>query len=281
MPDPLIIYITAGFFLITLALIFLLFIKSRGSSETNSLGELKGRLHELEQISRTIEELRTLFIMPRTRGDLGETILAELLKNWLPDENYTLQYSFSSGTRVDAVIHLGQYMVGIDAKFPLQSVKEALIPKDNEETPGEIPGQVKRTFLHHARDIAGKYIRPDEGTLQFALMYIPSESLYYRCFVEDSQLSARILEQKVVPTSPSTLFLYIQTVAYGLRGFRFSQKAEQMVSHLSELQTELRTFDRNMGTASTHLKNLIHSFDNLSQSHRRIDTLMKRLEKDD
>ncbi|MGC9311065.1 MAG: DNA recombination protein RmuC [Sediminispirochaetaceae bacterium] len=272
----------AGVTAVILTLVVVLFYSrgSRRSSDSISTGELQGRLNELERISRHLEELRTLFILPRTRGDVGETLLAELLKNWLPQENYSLQYGFSNGGRADAVIHLGNYMVAVDAKFPLQSVRDALIPADSTETVPEVPAQIKRTFIQHARDIASKYIRPDEGTLQFALMYIPSESLYYRCFVEDSRLSAAVLEQKIIPASPSTLFLYIQTVAYGLRGFRFSRKTEQMIARLFELQTELRSFEKNLGTTATHLKNLTNAFDSLTTNYRRVDTLMQEIDKE-
>lgn len=247
------------------------------------LGELQGRLNELTRISGNLEELRSLFVIPYTRGGLGETLLEELLRNWLPEESYALQYGFKNGSRADAVIRLGDYLVAVDAKFPLQSVREALSPPEGEEGGGEvprqIPAQIRRTFLNHARDIAGKYIRPEEHTLQFALMYIPSEHLYYRCFVEDNGLAAAILEYKVVPVSPSSLFLYIQTVAYGLRGFNFSKKAEKLLSYLYEVQTELAAFDKTVSTAGTHLKNLTRSFDALSIQSRRIDTLVKRIEK--
>ena len=266
--------------LLTLLVILLYSRSSRKSSDSIPSGELQVRLNELERISRHLEELRTLFILPRTRGDIGETLLAELLKNWLPRENYSLQYGFSTGGRADAVIHLGNYMVAVDAKFPLQSVRDALVSNEAQEAVPEIPAQIKRTFIQYARDIASKYIRPDEGTLQFALMYIPSENLYYRCFVEDSRLSAAVLEQKIIPASPSTLFLYIQTVAYGLRGFRFSRKAEQMIARLFELQTELRSFEKNLGTTATHLKNLTNSFDSLSTNYRRVETLMQEIDKD-
>jgi len=265
---------------LSILLTLLISRRSHGPSDSAHLGELQGRLNELERISRHLDELRTLFILPRTRGDIGETLLAELLKNWLPKENFSLQYGFSNGNRADAVIHLGQYMVAVDAKFPMQSVREVLISSNEADTTPEIPSQIKRTFIQHADDIASKYIRPDEGTLQFALMYIPSENLYYRCFVEDSRLSAAVLERKVIPTSPSTLFLYIQTVAYGLRGFRFSQKAEQMIAQLYEIQTELRGFDKNLSTTATHLKNLTRSFDSLSNNYRRVDLLVNRIGKD-
>jgi len=254
-------------------------LSSRREGGHLQIGELQGRLNELSRISGSLEELRTLFIVPYTRGGVGETLLEELLRNWLPEESYSLQYSFTNGSRADAVIRLGNYLVAVDAKFPLQSVREALIPPEGGEGPREIPARIKRTFLQHAGDIAEKYIRPEEHTLQFALMYIPSENLYYRCFVEESAIAAAVLERKVVPVSPSSLFLYIQTVAYGLRGFNFSKKAEELLSHLYEIQSEITAFDRSLGTAATHLRNLTGSLDTLSGHSRRIDGILKRIEK--
>ncbi len=263
--------------LLLCALVVLLILRKKSgySNEGLSIGELQGRLKELEKISGNIEELRSLFVLPRTRGDVGEKMLNELLRNWLPQEAFALQYGFKDGTRADAVVFMGNYMVAVDAKFPFQSVREVL----SQQTQGaKIPAQVKRTFVQHARTIAEKYIRPDQGTLQFALMYVPSEALFYNCFVEDSELSAAVLAEKVVPVGPSNIFLYLQTVAYGLRGFNFPKRAEEVISRVYEIQQEMSAFDKEISTASTHLKNFTRSFDSLLVRYRTIDNLIKRIE---
>lgn len=257
------------------ALVVLLILWKYSNRHKNdwSVGELQGRLKELEKISGNIDELRSLFILPRTRGDVGEKLLGELLHNWLPQEAFALQYGFKDGTRADAVIFMGNYLVAVDAKFPFQSVREVL----SQDTQGKkIPPQVKRTFIQHARNIAEKYIRPDQGTLQFALMYVPSEALYYNCFVEDSELTGAILNEKIVPVGPANIFLYLQTVAYGLRGFNFPQQAEEIISRLYEVQQEMSAFDKELATASTHLKNFTRIFDSLLVRYRKIENLVKR-----
>src|SRR6056297_1086373 len=258
--------------LILLSALLAVIILRKGSRDT---GELQGRLNELEKISSHIDELRSLFILPRTRGDVGEKLLGELLHNWLPQNAYSLQYGFKDGTRADAVIFMGQYLVAIDAKFPFQSVREVLTQSAQEK---KLPAQVRRTFVQHARSIAEKYIRPDQGTLQFALMYVPSETLYYNCFVEDSELSAAVLAEKVVPVGPANIFLYIQTIAYGLRGFNFPQEAEEVISRVAEVQQEMTAFDKEISTASTHLKNFTRLFDSLLVRYRKIDNLVRRIE---
>ncbi|SRR6056297_443314 len=260
------------------ALVVLLILWKHNNRQKNdwSVGELQGRLKELEKISGNIDELRSLFILPRTRGDVGEKLLGELLHNWLPQESFALQYGFKDGTRADAVIFMGNYLVAVDAKFPFQSVREVLSQNNQGK---KIPPQVKRTFIQHARSIAEKYIRPDQGTLQFALMYVPSEALYYNCFVEDSELSVAILNEKVVPVGPANIFLYLQTVAYGLRGFNFPQQAEEIISRLYEVQQEMSAFDKELATASTHLKNFTRIFDSLLVRYRKIENLVKRDER--
>ena len=258
--------------LILLCALLAIIILRKSNRDT---GELQGRLKELEKISRHIDELRSLFILPRTRGDVGEKLLGELLHNWLPQDAYSLQYGFKDGTRADAAIFMGQFLVAIDAKFPFQSVREVLTQSAQEK---KLPAQVRRTFVQHARSIAEKYIRPDQGTLQFALMYVPSETLYYNCFVEDSELSAAVLAEKVVPVGPANIFLYIQTIAYGLRGFNFPQEAEEVISRLAEVQQEMSAFDKEISTASTHLKNFTRMFDSLLVRYRKIDNLVRRIE---
>ena len=278
---PLLISWSLSLVLFGALVVVLILWKSRTRPRSDwSLGELQGRLNELEKISGNLEELRSMFVLPRTRGDVGEKLLNELLHNWLPPDAFALQYGFKDGTRADAVIFLGSYMVAVDAKFPFQSVREVFGGSDEQPVPSgqKIPAQVKRTFIQHARSISEKYIRPDQGTLQFALMYVPSETLYYNCFVEDSELSAAVLAEKVVPAGPTNLFLYLQTVAYGLRGFNFPKQAEEIISRLTEVQQEMASFDKELATAATHLKNFTRMFDSLLSRYRRIDNLVKRIE---
>ncbi|HKK64981.1 MAG TPA: DNA recombination protein RmuC [Clostridia bacterium] len=273
---PLVISWSVSLLLLCALLVVLILRKSnRHEQNSRDTGELQGRLNELEKISSHIDELRSLFILPRTRGDVGEKLLGELLHNWLPQDAFSLQYGFKDGTRADAVIFMDRYLVAIDAKFPFQSVREVLTQSTQEK---KIPAQVRRTFIQHARSIAEKYIRPDQGTLQFALMYVPSETLYYNCFVEDSELSAAVLAEKVVPVGPANIFLYIQTIAYGLRGFNFPQEAEEVISRVAEVQQEMTAFDKEISTASTHLKNFTRLFDSLLVRYRKIDNLVRRIE---
>jgi DNA recombination protein RmuC len=144
-----------------------------------------------------------------------------------------------------------------------------------------VPKSVRRTFRGHAEEIAGKYIRPEEGTLQFAVMYVPSEHIYYRCFVEDPELAEEVLRLNVVPTGPSALFLYLQTVAYGLRGFSMPERARELSAAVYELRRESSALAKDLHTASGHLKNLTGSLDAVERRERSLQRILDRLEERD
>ena len=226
MPDELIIIILAAALAISIVVLVTVILHRRKvSGSAPEMLELVGkRLEQLEGLSRDVGALSKIFLVPHARGGIGETLLNELLRNWLPEKAYELQYTFGNGARVDAVIRLGEYLVPVDAKFPLESVRRSMENADGSV----VTAEVKRTFQRHIEDIRSKYIRPEDGTLQFALMYIPSERVYYHSFVEtDSGLLEEAIRSGVVPVSPGGLFLYLQTVAFGLKGLGFSRQQKE------------------------------------------------------
>jgi DNA recombination protein RmuC len=207
---------------------------------------------------------------------VGETILAELLGSWLPRKAFELQYGFSNGTRVDAAIKLGNKIVPVDSKFPMEAVQRFF---DTEpERSARIPADVRKGFQKHVTDISERYIRPAEGTMGFALMYIPSEATYYRLFVErPGELMAIALDRNVVPVSPGTLFLYLQTIAYGLRGLSLPEETEKLIGELSRLNEDLSAFMKSFQTAGTHLRNLTHAFDDAGSKLGTLEVTSRRL----
>lgn len=268
--------------LLVLACVAIIVILSRRggiSDPSRSFERISHRLDQLEQLSSDIGNLSRIFLIPQARGGLGETMLAEILRAWLPERSFSLQHSFRNGARVDAIVHLGKYLVPIDAKFPLEAVQRAMT---DPEVKSVVTPEVRQAFVKQVQLISDKYIQPDEGTLHFALMYIPSERVYYHVFVEDDKgLLELALQQDVVPVSPGSLFLYLQTVAYGLRGFAFPKKQAQIVKAVERIVKELSGLTKAFDLAGSHLKNLQKAFE---ESHRRIERLdvsMSRLQEPD
>jgi len=261
--SPTLVYAVIGLIAILLLFVLLLLVvvlkRTRGAG--GPLTALEQRLAQLDRLGADINELSKTFLIPHARGGFGESLLSALLATWLPKEQYSLQYRFTTGVRVDAVIRLGEKLVPVDAKFPLESVRRAM---EDPETPGVVTPEVKKTFIGHVKSIAEKYILPAEGTLQFALLYIPSEKIFYHVFVgEDSGMMEEAVRRGVVPVSPSGLFLYLQTVAYGLKGFALSKNLEKQATGIARVKRDLFALEKVLDTGGNHLKNLQNSFEEI------------------
>jgi DNA recombination protein RmuC len=271
--------IIAGGLLVIVVLLVVLLVRSRRSPQSEDSPTTMTRL---EEISRAVSELERVFSVPQSRGAVGETLLSRLLEDWLPASSFELQYSFRDGTRVDAVVKLGRYLVPVDAKFPFEAAKRAMEKEESAAARSghtEPPAELRKAFMRHVNDIAERYIRPTDGTLGFALMYIPSERVYQYVFVEKSgDLLGEAMSRGVVPVSPSTLFLYLQTVAYGLRGFAVSQDARALLSRFAAARTDSEELSRSLSVAGTHLKNLQKA---LVEVDERVASLRQKLELSD
>jgi len=261
---------------VLVAALLLMAGRRRGGStgQVELVESINRRLEQLEQLSRGVEDLSKLFLVPHARGGLGESLLEELLRTWLPQRAYETQYTFKNGTRVDAIVRISPYIIPIDAKFPLESFRRTMSNGANEG----VPTEVRQAFRKHVDDIARKYIQPNEGTMQFALMYIPSERVYYEVFAaSDGALTEEALRKGVVPVSPSTMFTYLQTVAYGLRGLIVPEERREMMRLIEQLRSDFVRFTRAYELAGTHLRNFERAFDDAGGHLSRLTPIVDRL----
>jgi DNA recombination protein RmuC len=234
------------------------------------LGELSESGRRIREIGEDIASLQDILKPPKTRGVLGEVMLNELLQQILP-ANFENQHTFASGERVDAVIKLGDRLVPVDAKFPLESFQRMIDAADDAER-AKHKKQFARDLSRHADDIASKYILPDEGTYDFALMYLPSERIYYEVIATDFEgvnPADYAVSRKVIPVSPRTMFAYLQTIMLGLRGMRVEEKAAEIVDLIGRLRGDMARFSGDFDTVGTHLTN----------AHNKYDEAAKRLAK--
>ena len=244
------------------------------AGENNALLQMGQRLEQLDRLAKQVDEMNRVFHSPRLRGGLGEVLLEELIRNRLPRDAYAFQYGFSGGQRADAIIRMGSYKVAMDAKFPMEQCAPLWESSDQV-----LPRQVGKVFLNHARSIADKYILPREGTLSFAMMYIPSENLYYRVFIAPgSSLMEEILAMGVLPVSPSSLFCYLETVLYGFRGFSFSSRNREMMQLIGQLKQDFEGFSRQIKTAGTHLKNFQKAWEEGNSRLEGLERTVRRLD---
>jgi DNA recombination protein RmuC len=239
------------------------------------LGELREATAKVFDVGRSVSQLHDILRAPKLRGGLGEFFLADLLTQVLPDEHVLLQHGFQSGERVDAAIRLGEGLVPIDAKFPLEDFRRMLDAPDDEAR-----ARARKAFVgrvrKHVDDVAGKYIVPDEGTYDFALMYIPAENVFYEAIVRDEgrELLAYALAQKVIPVSPSTLYAYLQAIVLGLRGLRIEAQAHEVLAQLERLAGDVGKLREDMRLVGRHLTNAQQCF---ASADRKLDKFEQRL----
>ncbi len=222
--------------------------------------------------------MQELLKSPKLRGGLGELFLSDLLGQIFPKDKFTLQYAFKSGEKVDAVIHVRDGLkIPVDSKFPLENFKK--MAEEDDEKRRE---QAKRAFVSDVKkridEIATKYILPDEGTLDFALMYVPAENVYYEMIVKDQKsdgnLSGYAFAKKVIPVSPNTFFIYLQTILIGLKGFQIEKQAGEILAHLSRLRGDFEKFGTDFALVGKHINHARSSYEN---SEKRFDRFSDKL----
>jgi DNA recombination protein RmuC len=233
------------------------------------LGELREATAQVFEVGKSVNQLHDILKAPKLRGGMGEFFLADLLTQILPGEHVVLQHGFRSGERVDAVIKLGDGLVPIDAKFPLEDFRRMLDAPDDEARARSRKAFVARV-RKHVDDVASKYVLPDEGTFDFALMYIPAENVFYEAIVRDaaSDLVAYALAKKVIPVSPNTLYAYLQAIVLGLKGLRIESRAQEVLQQLGRLAGDLDRLREDFRLVGKHLGNAQQAF---SSAERRLD----------
>lgn len=237
-----------------------------------------------QQMSLATQTLHNILGGAKSRGALGEVVLEGLLKDAMPKERYKLQYKFSTGEAVDAVIFLRDRLLSIDSKFPLDAFRrmsEAAAASTSAHNSGLVE-EARRAFVTavkgHADSIAKKYLLPGEGTLEIALMFVPSENVYYELLMTSDNklvpLDEYCRSKNVIAVSPNTLYAHLQVILMGLRGMQIEENAKQLHASLAGLQKQLENFADPFGKLGTHLKNAQQSY---GDAEKRLDKMENTL----
>lgn len=250
---------------------------------SRQLGQLSEKTQQLSDIGKDISSLQDILRSPKLRGNMGELFLGDLLAQILPPEHYQLQYTFQDGGKVDAVIRLQAGLVPVDAKFPLENFQRLVKTESPEEKKA-----LRRAFLQdvkkHVDAIATKYIRTDEGTFDFALMYIPAENVYYETIIKDDELGADgalfgyALTRRVIPVSPNSFYAYLQTVLLGLKGLRVEESAREIINHLARLNQEFDRFSESFRLVGDHLENALKKYEEAQKRLLKVEGKMEQLD---
>lgn len=244
-----------------------------------SLGSLEEANRKIYDVGKDIASLQEILRAPKLRGGLGEFFLGDLLSQILPPGHFAIQHAFRSGERVDAVIKLGGSLVPVDSKFPLENFKRIFESGTDEEkakAKRQFTGDVKK----HIDAIAAKYILPDEGTYDFALMYIPAENVYYETIIKDESnggeksLSTYALAKRVIPVSPNSFYAYLQAILLGLKGMKIEERAKEIIQYLSRLEGDFAKFREDFNLVGKHLG---HAQACYQSAEKRVDQFGQKL----
>ena len=257
-----------------------LLASAQASGETTTriaekLGELGGTASQMLARANDLARLEQALRPPKARGGFGELLLENLLRDRLPPSAYKIQHTFSSGERVDAVVRAGR-LLPVDSKFPLDNFERVVEAATEEERKLH-----QRTFARdvraHVDAIASKYIRPEEGTYDFAFMYVPVEAVYYELACGPSPgLQAYAHEKRVFFVSPTTFTAYLQVIVLGLRGMQIEERASEVMAYVAELGKDFARFKEDFELVGTHLGRAQSKF---ADADRRLGRFEGKLER--
>ncbi len=238
------------------------------------LNDLNRQIGEISELGRGIRSLQEFLQSPKLRGNIGEQVLKDMIGQTFPKNSFHLQYSFKSGVKVDAVLKTDAGLLCIDSKFPMENF--TLMHRGETEA---IRIAAKRDFVSdvkkHITDISRKYILPEEGTMDFALMYIPSESVYYEiATIEELMTFAR--NNRVYPVSPNTLYAHLQVLLLSFQGKELEQKSREVFRLLRAIQKDYEKTGEQLGVLGRHIGNAYNTMSSVSGS---FDVLGQKLSK--
>ncbi len=237
-------------------------LNDRLDEASRVIGSLNKHVGEMSEVGRGIRSLQEFLQSPKLRGNIGEQVLRDMIGQTFPKNSFHLQYSFKSGVKVDAVLKTDAGLLCIDSKFPMENF--TVMHKGETEA---IRNQAKRDFASdvkkHVTDISKKYILPEEGTMDFALMYIPSESVYYE-IANMNDLMDFARRNRVYPVSPNTLYAHLQVLLLSFQGKEFEQKSREVFRLLRAIQKDYEKTGEQLGTLGRHIGNAYNSMSTVS-----------------
>jgi DNA recombination protein RmuC len=244
---------------------------------TEKLTRLDETNRQVVGFADQLKSLQDILKNPKQRGILGEYYLETVLKNVLPPGSFQMQYGFSNGEIVDAVVFVDKRIIPIDSKFSLENYNRLIVTNDPAEKK-----RLETAFVNDLKlriDETSKYVRPEEKTMDFAFMFIPSEAVYYDLLInkvgvitEDTDnLIYYAGKKKVVVVSPTSFLAYLQTVLQGLRNQKISDQAQSIIKEVERLNKHLFVYSEHFNRLGQHLDSTVGSFNKAKLEFGKVD----------
>lgn len=219
---------------------------------------------EMSEIGRSMRELQDFLKSPKLRGNIGEHVLTDLITQIFPKNSFYLQYQFKTGDKVDAAIQTDGGILSIDSKFPMENFQK-LTKAQTEEEIKIYRKEFSKDIRKHIDAIAKKYILPDEGTMDFALMYVPSESVFYE-LVNMDDLMDYARKQRIYVVSPSTLYAHLQTILLSFEGKKIEAQSKEVFKLLRALQIDYDKVNESFDVLGKHITNASNQYINVNKN---------------
>ena len=243
-------------------------LNDRLDKAAEAMRDVNREVGKMSEIGRNMQELQEFLKSPKLRGNIGEQVLKDLIAQIFPKNSFHLQYTFRSGEKVDAAIKTDAGILPIDSKFPMENFQK-YTKAQNDGEKKQFKSEFSKDVKKHIDAIAKKYILPDEGTMDFALMYVPSESVFYE-LVNTDDLVEYARQQRVYIVSPSTLYAHLQTILLSFEGKKIEQKSKQVFALLRALQTDYNKVNDSLDVLGKHLGNASNQFTNVTKGFLQI-----------
>jgi DNA recombination protein RmuC len=237
-------------------------LNERLDKAANVIKDVEKEIGQMSEIGRNMQELQEFLKSPKLRGNIGEQVLKDLISQMFPKSSFFLQYEFKSGEKVDAAIKTDAGILPIDSKFPMENFQK-MVKAESKQEKEVFEKEFIRDIKKHIDAISKKYIIPTEGTMDFALMYLPSESVYYEVVNQTDTLDyAR--KARVYLVSPSTLYAHLQTILLSFEGKKIESRTKEIFALFRSMQIDYEKVDDNLSVLGKHINNAYSQFGNVS-----------------
>lgn len=263
----------------------------QSNHSTRIISDITERLTRLDENTKQVmgfaeglQQLQDILKNPKQRGILGEYYLETLLKNILPPGGYQMQYPFPDGTIVDAAVFVREKIIPIDSKFSLENYNRL-----SEATDATHRERLEKQFVNDLKERiseTAKYIQPENGTMDFAFMFIPHEAIYYDLLVnkvgaisEDTEnlIQRAASKYRVIIVSPTSFLAYLQTVLQGLKALQIEESAKEIRKRIEELSRHLQTYEEYHNKLGTSLKTVVNHYNTATKELKKVDKDMVRI----
>lgn len=250
-------------------------IETLKKSFGDGFSQIVRELARVQEIGHTLKDFQDFLRSPKLRGGVGEQVLKDLLTQVLPKDNFQIQYQFQGGEVVDAIVKTRQGFIPIDSKFPMESFQRYFKAKNEEKE--RYLKEFSRDIKKHIDTISRKYILPQEGTLDYAIMYIPAESVFSEIILNQPELLEYARLKKVILVSPNTFYYFLKIILLGLEGAKIEEASKKILEGLKAIQQESMKFGDELSILTSHIENAKKSSERVTSRYLKLSGKINNL----